>query len=47
MQYNSFIIETTGVTLFYTNYRFTLEAYRPPCNSLNADNAHILIEDII
>ncbi|KAK1240146.1 hypothetical protein MKX08_007588 [Trichoderma sp. CBMAI-0020] len=39
--------ETTGVTLFYANYGFTLEAYRPPYDSPNADNACIFVEDII
>ncbi|KAK1249593.1 hypothetical protein MKX08_009596, partial [Trichoderma sp. CBMAI-0020] len=34
--YNSSITETTGVILFYTNYRFTPEAYRPPYNNPNA-----------
>ncbi|KAK1249590.1 hypothetical protein MKX08_009593, partial [Trichoderma sp. CBMAI-0020] len=38
---------TTGVTPFYANYRFTPEAYRPPCNSPNTDNTHILAEDMI
>ncbi|KAK1238258.1 hypothetical protein MKX08_002837, partial [Trichoderma sp. CBMAI-0020] len=38
---------TTGVTPFYVNYGFTLEAYRPPCDSPNTDNARILVEDII
>jgi hypothetical protein len=47
MQYNSSITETIEVTPFYTNYRFTPEAYRLPHNSPNADNAHILAEDMI
>ncbi|KAK1252013.1 hypothetical protein MKX08_003200, partial [Trichoderma sp. CBMAI-0020] len=32
---------TTGVILFYANYRFILEAYRPPYDSLNADNGNL------
>jgi hypothetical protein len=47
MQYNSSTTEIIGVTLFYINYRFTLEAYRLPCDSLNVDNVYILVEDII
>ncbi|KAK1245455.1 hypothetical protein MKX08_005084 [Trichoderma sp. CBMAI-0020] len=47
MQYNSSTTETTGVTPFYANYGFTPEAYRPPRDGPNADNARILAEDMI
>jgi hypothetical protein len=47
MQYNSSTTETIGVTPFYANYGFTPEAYRPPRDGPNADNARILAEDMI
>jgi hypothetical protein len=40
-------MEITGVTLFYANYGFTPEAYRPPRDGPNVDNARILAEDMI
>jgi hypothetical protein len=47
MQYNSSVSESTGVTPFYANYRITPEAYRPPQDGPNADNAQILAEDLV
>lgn len=47
LQYNSSVTESTGVTPFYANYGFTPEAYRPPRDGPNADNARILAEDMI